>query len=100
MPDVGAVPLVIATMLRKEGRTGVQTHVRQLRRYLTARGVYAELVTPFSWSRVLATPVFAFRFALLLYSRPRGVAWYRRWHSVFLTRALERSLAAVGECIV
>ena len=38
--------LVIATMLREEGRTGVHTHVRQLRRYLAAQGVRAELVTP------------------------------------------------------
>ena len=45
----GARPLIIATILREEGTTGVQTHVRQLRRYLRDCGTEAELVTPFSW---------------------------------------------------
>jgi hypothetical protein len=30
--DPKSVPLVIGTMLREEGRTGVHTHTRQLRR--------------------------------------------------------------------
>ena len=34
--DEASVPLVIATMLREEGITGVHTHVRQLRQYLEA----------------------------------------------------------------
>ena len=32
--DEASLPVVIATMLREEGITGVHTHVRQLRRYL------------------------------------------------------------------
>ena len=37
-PAVGAasLPLVIATMLRPHGNTGVHTHVQQLLRYLAA----------------------------------------------------------------
>ena len=36
--DEASLPLVIATILREEGITGVHTHVRQLRRYLEECG--------------------------------------------------------------
>lgn len=67
-----AVPLIIATMLREEGGTGVHTHVRQLRRHLKERGMGATLVTPFSWGRMLAIPVFGLRLAMAQFSRPAG----------------------------
>jgi glycosyltransferase involved in cell wall biosynthesis len=95
-----SVPLVIATMLREEGRTGVHTHARQLRRYLAECGSPAAIITPFSWSRTLAVPVFGFRFPVKLCSKSAGVAWYRHWHAVFLTRALRRSLAEIGDCVI
>ncbi|HEY1345423.1 MAG TPA: glycosyltransferase family 4 protein [Streptosporangiaceae bacterium] len=94
------MPLVIATMLREEGITGVHTHVRQLRRYLDNCGTAYTLVTPFSWGRVLTYPVFGFRRALELCSKSAGVVWYRHWHEVFLRHALRRCLAEVGDCIV
>ena len=87
-------------MLREDGRTGVHTHARELRRYLAEHGTPAAIITPFSWSRLLAVPIFALRFPLRLCSRSAGVAWYRHWHSVFLTRALRRSLAGIGDCVV
>ena len=87
-------------MLREEGRTGVHTHAREFRRYLAERGTPATIITPFSWSRTLAVPVFGFRFPVRLCSKSAGVAWYRHWHSVFLTRALRRSLAEIGDCVV
>jgi glycosyltransferase involved in cell wall biosynthesis len=92
--------LVIATMLREEGRTGVHTHVRQLRQYLAAQGVRAELVTPFSWARPLAVPVFGARLVVDRLSHPASVVWYRYWHELFLRRALRRVLAAAGPCVV
>jgi glycosyltransferase involved in cell wall biosynthesis len=87
-------------MLREEGRTGVHTHARQLRRYLTARGAPLVIVTPFSWSRALAVPVFGFRLVLRLCSPSAGVMWYRHWHEVFLTRALHRHLERIGDCVI
>lgn len=93
-------PLVIATMLRAEGSTGVQTHVQQLRRYLAGLGVAPTLVTPFSWGRKLTVPVFGARLLLERFSRPASVAWYRRWHEWFLHNALRRSLAGLGACTV
>ena len=46
-----APPLVIATILRAEGTTGVQTHVQQLRASLAGSGTSVILLTPFSWAR-------------------------------------------------
>lgn len=99
LADVPA-PLVIATMLREEGVTGVHTHVREARRYLADCGTATTLVTPFSWGRGLALPVFGIRLLLERYSGPASVVWYRHWHEVFLRNALQRRLAGMGDCVV
>ena len=96
----GARPLIIATILREEGTTGVQTHVRQLRRYLRDDGTEAELVTPFSWGGPVTKGMFGLRLALERVSRPASVLWYRHWHEVFLRQALRRRLAEAGDCVV
>jgi glycosyltransferase involved in cell wall biosynthesis len=93
--------LVIATILREEGNTGVQTHVRQLRRYLTdSLATSTTVVTPFSWSRALTVPVFGIRYLLGGISGSANVVWYRHWHEAFLRRALRRELASAGDCTV
>jgi glycosyltransferase involved in cell wall biosynthesis len=93
-------PLVIATILREEGVTGVHTHVRQLRRYLEDDGRRATLLTPFSWGRLLTVPIFGFRRVLERCSGPASVFWYRHWHEVFLRNALRRCLAETGDCVI
>lgn len=98
--DEASLPVIIATMLREEGRTGVHTHVRQLRRHFDDAGTAITLVTPFSWGRTLTVPVFGARLALERCSRPASVVWYRHWHERFLYRALRRELADVGDCVV
>jgi glycosyltransferase involved in cell wall biosynthesis len=103
-PDAD-LPVVIATILRERGTTGVHTHFRQVRRYLDRRDaghgrVAATIVTPFSWARAASLPVFGIRRAIRPGSRAASVAWYRRWHEAFLTRALRRTLAGLGECVV
>ncbi|MBV9384291.1 MAG: glycosyltransferase family 4 protein [Streptosporangiaceae bacterium] len=100
LPDEASLPLVIATMHREEGITGVHTHVRQLRQYLAGCGTTATLVTPFSWGRALTVPVFGPRLILERCSKPVGVAWHRHWHEVFLHNALRRRLAEIGECVI
>jgi glycosyltransferase involved in cell wall biosynthesis len=93
--------LVIATILRGDGITGVDTHIRQLRQYLGQSGTDSTLVTPFSWGRLLTYPVFGFRRVVLeRSSRSASVAWYLHWHEVFLRKALRRHLAEVGACVV
>ena len=63
--DEPSLPLVIATILRGDGITGVDTHIRQVRRYLEECGQASTLVTPFSWGRLLTYPVFGLRSLVL-----------------------------------
>lgn len=100
LQDECSPALVIATILREEGITGVQSYVKRLRQYLDERDITSTLLTPFSWSRVLTVPVFGFRFILKRFSRPASTVWYRHWHKVFLYNALRRYLAQAGDCIV
>jgi glycosyltransferase involved in cell wall biosynthesis len=92
--------VLIATIFREIGGTGVHTHFHQFRGYLEQRGVKATVVTPFSWNRPLAYVVFSPRLALKYFSPSASVVWYRHWHEVFLHRALRRKLSEAGECIV
>ena len=100
MPDDNEPSLVIATILPSEGTTGVQTHFRELRRYLDARGTPSVLLTPFSWARPLTYPVFGVRLVLVRVSTAAAVAWYRYGHEVFIRGALRRYLASAGDCVV
>lgn len=93
-------PLVIATILREHGNTGVQTHVRQLVRYLAEHRTEPALVTPFSRARTLAAPVFGVRLPLERVSGSASVVWYRHWHEVFLRNALRRHLGGLGEAVI
>ena len=95
-----STPLIIATILRQKGITGVHTHFRQLYRYLEDKGRPADLVTPFSWGRPLIKPVFGVRYFLERCSGPANVWWYRHWHEVFLQQALRRRLAAADDCVI
>jgi glycosyltransferase involved in cell wall biosynthesis len=100
-PDGSSLPLVIATILRGDGITGVDTHIRQVRRYLEECGQANTLVTPYSWGRLLAYPVFGFRPLVLdRISKPASVAWYLYGHEVFVRNALRRYLAGAGDCVV
>ena len=100
LPDEPSRPLVIATILRGEGVTGIHTHIRQFRGYLEEHGTTTTLVTPFSWGRLLTVPVFGLRLALERCSGSANVVWYRHWHEVFLRNALRRCLAGLGDCVV
>jgi glycosyltransferase involved in cell wall biosynthesis len=95
------IPVIIATILRGDGITGVDTHIRQVRRYLEECGQVNTLVTPFSWGRLFTYPVFGLRpLVLERISRPAAVAWYLYGHEVFVRNALRRHLAEVGDCVV
>jgi glycosyltransferase involved in cell wall biosynthesis len=93
-------PLVIASILRLDGNTGVETHVRQLLEYLAGSDTAVTMLTPYSWGRALTYPVFGLRLVLRRLSNSASVAWYRHWHEVFLRQALRRHLATAGDCVV
>lgn len=94
------LPVVVATMLRPRGGTGVQTHVVELQRALADLDLPHTLVTPFSTGRAGRDGVFAARRALAPLSGAADVAWYRYWHRVYLERALARHLATAGPAVV
>jgi hypothetical protein len=98
--DEAAPAVLIATILRQEGSTGVHTHVRELRRHLGTKGIGTTLVTPLSRGRLLSGPVFGLRFALEQVSGSASVVWYRHWHELFLRRGLRHELARVDDAVV
>ena len=106
-PTAGEVPIIIATVARERGITGVHTHVRQLRNYIARTSGSAELVTAHSWAQearrwrgLLLVPLFGARIILERAYGPANVWWYRRSHEFFLRLALRRRLAHEGACIV
>jgi hypothetical protein len=99
-PAGASPPVVVVTIFREEGSTGVHTHFRQVCRYLEEVGMTTTVITPFSWSRALTYPVFGPRLVLKRFSGAASVLWYRYWHEVFLRNALRTNLAKVGDCIV
>lgn len=99
-PPLSPGEIIIATILRVEGITGVHTHFRQLGGYLAAHGVPARVLTPFSWAQPLTAPVFGARFLWERCSGSANVWWYRHWHEAFLHQALKRQLGAAGDCVV
>lgn len=95
-------PILIATLAREEGITGVHTHVRQLRAFLPS----AEVVTPHSWAarsplrRVVLAALFGARLVLERVLGPAHVWWYRTSHGWFLCRELRHRLRDLGPCVV
>ncbi|QGN59153.1 glycosyltransferase [Nostocoides sp. HKS02] len=93
--------IVIATIMREVGGSGVQSHVETLRSFAHTAGRPTTLVTPFSASSPLLRPVFAARLAVRLVSRPAGVWWYRHWHGHYLGTALSARLrTTTGPAVV
>ena len=93
-------PLVIASILRPKGRTGVHTHVKEFQAFLNETGIPSTVVTPFSLSPPLCAPVFAVRLALERFSGSASVVWYRHFHQEFLRMALYRHLRSLDEAVI
>lgn len=73
--------ILIATLQREHGDTGVQTHVNTLADALRARRQAFELVTPYGADAWGFYPWYGLRFPIQRLHRPSGVRWYRhsRW---------------------
>ncbi len=85
--------VVIATVNREQGSTGVHTHTRSLQAGLVAAGVACDVVTPFGSAAWL--PIFAVRPLLLNKLKPTwATLWYRHWHGAAVRAHLRRRLAA------
>ncbi len=92
--------IVVATLARPRGHTGVQTHFQAALEYWHAEGVAAELVTPFSGHAVLASLVFGVRRLVGRISPSVDVWWYEYWHFWFLRLALRRVLQAEPDAVI
>jgi glycosyltransferase involved in cell wall biosynthesis len=96
-----APPIVLATILREEGATGVQSHIGTFRAYACSQGRVATVVTSFSGWSILRAPVFGARMPLRRLSGPWGVWWYRHWHGHYLRHALSAQLRTLaGRAVV
>lgn len=92
--------LVIATLMRPSGDTGVQTHVRTFLDWLQQRGASVRLMTPYDAPLWLVYPVFALRRLINPLHGAASVWWYRHWHAFFLRLALRRKLSDGAACVV
>jgi glycosyltransferase involved in cell wall biosynthesis len=92
--------IIIATIMRPSGETGVQTHFNCFRDYLYSRQQKQQLITPFSAPKALVYPVFALRKILDKLSGPLSVWWYRYWHAFFLKLALQKHLQGGQSCVI
>lgn len=93
-------PILIASMMRREGETGVQTHVRAVYDWLAREGRPVSLVTPFDSPRWQVYPVFGLRWLIDRVSKTASVWWYQHWHAFFLLRALHQRLADGKPCVI
>lgn len=76
--------ILVATLQREQGDTGVQTHMNAFADALRAKGWPHELVTPYGADARVFYPGYALRFPIQCLHRPSGVRWYRhiRWWSL------------------
>lgn len=92
--------IIIATVMRPSGETGVQTHFNCFRDYLAQQAVPQQLITPFSYCLAAVYPVFALRKIVDKLSGEWSVWWYRYWHAYFLRLALKRALRSGADCVI
>lgn len=92
--------ILIATLMRPEGDTGVQTHFRTLINYLNNINFDYELITPYSAPSFQVYPTFGLRIFIRLINSEWGVWWYRYWHAHFLLRSLKKRLSSGDSCVV
>jgi len=90
-------PIIIATIMRPKGETGVQTHFNTFTNYLNANGQSIELITPYSAPLWLVYPLFAVR---KLLKGSLSVWWYRYWHAFFVEMALKKRLKKDSSCTI
>lgn len=92
--------IIIASILRPEGETGVQTHFQTFIAYLKEIKRVSSLVTPYNSPHWQVYPIFSLRKLIQPLSTAASVWWYRYWHEYFLERALRISLQDGRACIV
>jgi glycosyltransferase involved in cell wall biosynthesis len=95
-----SAPIIIATLLREQGETGVQAHFNAFRRAVEHAGTDVIVVTPFLQSKLIVFPLFGLRKLLEKLNTTAGVWWYRHWHYWALKTALTRILRMRHDAII
>lgn len=95
------IPIIIATVLRQTGETGVHTHYRTLSKWFESGGRTPPMVvTPYDRNKWLVYPVFAVRRLIAPLNASLGLWWYRHWHQRCLYLNLKATLADGRACVV
>lgn len=82
--------VIIATVERPDGDTGIHVHTRTLTDGLKRAGAQVELANPFS-AGAIWLPLFAMRKLGLKQMNPNwGLRWYRHWHFAAVRQSLTR----------
>lgn len=95
-----APPIAIASVMRAQGSTGMQTHFRTLLHLLHQNDHACNLITPFDAIPWHAYPMMGARKPIEFMSSSLGVWWYRRWHGHYLARQLKQYFQDNERCII
>lgn len=93
--------VIVASLMRQEGTTGVQTHMREFESYLKQQGVPHAVATPFHSRLILLLYAFiALRRVLEHVWKPAAVWLYRAGHAFLLRQCLRSLMRAHPRCVV
>lgn len=92
--------VMLASMMRREGNTGLQTHSRTFISFLESHRYPCALVTPYDAPLWKVYPVFGMRKVIEPLNSVAGVWWHGRWHACFLEAALRNRLCRSQTCVV
>lgn len=98
--DADCARVIVATIERPQGDTGIHAHTGALLDGLNRAGIETELANPFS-AGAKWLPMFALRKLLIKpINKTWGLRWYRHWHGAALRESLMRSLLRASADVV
>lgn len=89
--------IIIATLMREHGETGVQTYFNTFHRYLEDQSIFSRIITPFSLNKLITLPIFGLRKLIDPFNGEVSVWWYRYWHYLLLKQAMKKNLKKLDE---
>lgn len=92
--------ILVVSLMRRQGTTGVQTHMRAFAQQLARTGHACEVVTPFDGPPWLLYPLLALRRLIEKISPAAGVWLYRSGHALLLRLALRRALLRHPDSVI
>ncbi len=91
--DRNSLNCLIASIMREDGITGVQTHSNSLKNGLKELNIETIFLNSFSYYKKIYYPIYAIRPLFLQKNfKTCSVWWYRYWHFLFLYFSLKKYL--------